>query len=78
MLLMNADQKINVICLHKVASGSNICLWVRIFIAVEGFRSGQNFRRDRVSMRTGALSNLMRTGFSQGQVFDADRILPWG
>ena len=44
-------------------------------------------RRGRVSMRTGAGSNSMRTGFSQGQVFnadrgrvdfDADRILPWG
>ena len=29
-------------------------------------------------MRTGAGSNSMRTGFLQGQVFDADRILPWG
>ncbi len=34
--------------------------------------------RGRVSMRTGAGSNSMRTGFSQGQVFDADIILPWG
>ena len=79
-----------VICLHKAASGISICSWVRVFIAGEGFRCGQNFVagagfrcgqefcRDRFSMRTGAGSNSMRTGFSQGQVFDADRILPWG
>ena len=79
--------KQNVICLHKAASGSSICSWVRIFIAGEGFRCGQNFvagagfrcgqgqgrircgqdfRRDRFSMRTGAGSISMRTEFCRG------------
>ena len=44
----------------------------------KGFDADRICRRGRVSMRTGAGSNSMRTEFSQGQVFDADRILPWG